>query len=61
MNKRSQIFPHFNRIATIVLSSISIITQSNLNQLTKQWLHLDKSTNQNRLQEKQQLVLEYNE
>jgi hypothetical protein len=61
MNKRSRMFLHFNIIAAMLLCSISIIAQSNLNQLTKQWLRLDKSANQSWLQGKQQLVLEYNE
>lgn len=59
MNKLSQMFMPFSKIALIVVFSTSAIAQNNVDQLTKQWLDLDKSANQltqNWQQEKQQLT-----
>lgn len=59
MKNISRIFQHVTVVA-LVLCSTSAVAQNNVDQLTKQWLELDKSANQlnqNWQQEKQQLEL----
>ncbi|WP_190277796.1 DUF3450 family protein [Colwellia psychrerythraea] len=60
MNKISRVFLNFTTIAILLLCSVNVVAQNNVDQLTKQWLELDKSANQlnqNWQQEKQQLTL----
>ncbi|MFT5759634.1 MAG: DNA repair exonuclease SbcCD ATPase subunit [Alteromonadaceae bacterium] len=59
MNKRSRMFLRINAVVTLLLFSHYAMAQNNVDQLTKQWLDLDKSANQliqNWQQEKQQLT-----
>tara|TARA_R100001377_G_scaffold1176_1_gene1004 strand:- start:6355 stop:7110 length:756 start_codon:yes stop_codon:yes gene_type:complete len=60
MNKISRVFLNVTTITILLLCSANVVAQNNVDQLTKQWLELDKSANelnQNWQQEKQQLTL----
>ena len=59
MNKFSRMIVQFNTLFVLILCSYYAAAQHNVDQLTKQWLALDKSANQlvqNWQQEKQQLT-----
>jgi len=60
MNKLAKKFLHITTAILLLLCSQVTVAQTNVDQLTKQWLDLDKSANQlvqNWQQEKQQLTL----